>query len=187
MGARIHVVVGPMFAGKSMWLIQRWDELGLYSKTQNRFVVVPRKDARNVGVVAARLANKTVPADAVVDTLTEVVGRVVDAKCSAVFVDEGHFFPDLAAAARRLREEGVDVYVAAIDGSYDVEVFPQIAALLPIADTFVKMNAMCPIHEQPAWGTRLLVKPPSASSHDILVGDTETYAPRCTLCDRKPL
>jgi len=101
-----------------------------------------------------------------------------------VGVDEGQFFPDLREALDLWMREGRRVYVAALSGDFNREVFPPVAAALPLATAVVKLSAVCMVCAEggapPAeahYNLRL-----SADREVVLVGGRELYRAVCQSC-----
>ena len=58
-------------------------------------------------------------------------------------IDEGQFFPDLVPFAEQMADKGKIIIVAALDGDFQRKGFGDILNLVPLAESIVKLNAVC--------------------------------------------
>jgi thymidine kinase len=109
-------------------------------------------------------------AERLMDLYNELNSHEIDVLC----IDEGQFFPDLALVVNLilLNHQRKVVIVAALNGSYRQQTFPQVCTLLPMAESVQWICAVCFIcGDKKAQFTRRLGEPPwdGSSSNDILV------------------
>jgi thymidine kinase len=130
----IHLILGPMFSGKTTELIR----LGNQHMLVGRRVLHVRheKDFRkNMGLVPVdiRCASR----------LADVLNEIYDAE--VVCIDEGQFFLDLCQILRHLYyvQRSKVVYVAALNASYHQQMFQQIVILLPMVDHVQWLTSVC--------------------------------------------
>lgn len=98
-----------------------------------------------------------------------------------VFIDEGHFYPDLQDVVVSLLEDGVDVVVAGIDFNYEREPFQNMQALEKYAKTLIQCHAICECGEKAPY-TVLKEKTIGTNGKEILVGGSEKYGVTCGSC-----
>lgn len=134
---QIHLILGPMFSGKSTKLI---NELLRYkSINKNIFSIKPSIDNRyslnNITThdgISIPACNTTKLLDVTIPYNTEVIG-----------IDEAQFFDDLIPFVKKYRS--YTIIIAGLDGDVEQKQFGDILKLIPIADTYHKNYALCQI------------------------------------------
>ena len=95
-----------------------------------------------------------------------------------VAIDEGQFFSDIVDFCEDLADFGINVLVAALDGTFQRKPFGNIINLLPIAEKVTKLTAVCVYCAGEAAFTKRVV-----DSEEIeLIGGEEEYKPVCRNC-----
>ena len=178
--ARLQVVAGPMFAGKSEELLRRVRRARIAGLSVD-VVSHALDDRRGEGQVSSH-SGLSVPSRSVPDVealVASVLGRDLD----LVAVDEAQFFgPGLVAAVDALVAGGVDVVVSGLCVTFDGRPFEPLPALMAIAEDVLKLTAVCAVcGEDAAFHQRLS----SGGGGDPLtptteqVGGIESYQARC--------
>ncbi|WP_193103207.1 thymidine kinase [Brachybacterium sp. FME24] len=176
---RLHVIAGPMFAGKTEELLRR--------------VHRARLAGLRVEVVGHRLDDRGGP-----DRLSTHIGRTVSARMLSdaadlldvlagdlpdmVAIDEAQFFgPGIVPVIEQLLRAGIQVEVAGLCVTYDGGPFEPVPSLMAQAEEVVKLTAVCTVCGADAsFHVRL-----RAGGGDALqataeqVGGTESYQARC--------
>lgn len=177
----IEVVTGPMFAGKSEELIRRIRRLE-YAHKKIR-VYKPAVDNRyTYGKVESHLHNK---ADAIVVSSSDEIPDLTSKDIDAVIIDEVQFFDEgIISKLDKMANSGVRVIVGGLDTDFRGEPFPIVASLLAKAEFITKLTAICVCCGAPATMTQRIVNGVPASRDDptVLVGEKQTYEPRCRHC-----
>lgn len=101
-------------------------------------------------------------------------------------IDEGQFFEDLYEFVKYcVQNLGKTLYVSGLDGTSEMKSFGQMCSLVPIADTFVKLQAIC---KQCYVETGCYIEAPftkyvggELKSTDEKVGGLDIYQPTCRL------
>ncbi|XP_076048088.1 thymidine kinase, cytosolic-like isoform X3 [Oratosquilla oratoria] len=75
-------------------------------------------------------------------------------QCSVIGIDEGQFFPDTVEFAEEMANKGKIIVVAALDGTYMRTGFTNMLSLVPLAESVVKLTAVCVICYEPASFTK---------------------------------
>ena len=189
---RVHVICGPMFAGKTTHLMRCVERERARGRTV--FVIKSELDVERFGEDArdALIAHdgKRVRFDASDDGGRVRAVRTLDAAglgadaaaCDAadvVAVDEAQFMGDLAPFARRCAEElGQTVYVCGLDGDYRRERFGGVLDLIPLCDTVTRLRGTC----AECGDESLFSRRVEASEDVVRVGGRDKYAPVCRAC-----
>jgi len=96
-----------------------------------------------------------------------------------VGIDEAQFFDaELPNVCTVLANRGVRVIVAGLDMDYRGKPFGPMPELMSIAESITKVHAVCVVCGNPALYSYRLV--PDEST--ILLGEKESYEPRCRAC-----
>jgi thymidine kinase len=178
--ARLQVVAGPMFAGKSEELLRRVRRARIAGLAVD-VVSHALDDRRGQGQVSSH-SGLSVPSRPVPDVealVSSVRGRDLD----LIAIDEAQFFgPGLVAAVDALVADGVDVVVSGLCVTFDGRPFEPLPALMAIAEDVLKLTAVCAVcGEDAAFHQRLS----SGAAGDPLtptteqIGGIESYQARC--------
>lgn len=173
-GGNITLIIGPMFSGKSTYLLNHVRKLS-YSGAKTVFVNHSfDKRYTNDGAICTH-EHQSVSAISC-GTLSEKLEELE--KFDIIGIDEGQFFEDLVTVAEKLCLEGKTVAVAALSGDFRMKPFPNIAELLSKANKIKLMKAFCfDCHKEASFTLRTI-----KSDKTILVGSTESYKPVCRGC-----
>lgn len=185
--ARLEVIVGPMFCGKSEELIRRVKRAEIANLGVRIFY--PGRDTR--APVSKIFSRSGLAADAArVESAGQML-ELMDEQTDVVAVDEAQFIgDDLVEVVRQLVEDGRRVIVAGLDLDFVGRPFGPIPALLSLADRVDKLTAVC-MRCGSAFATRTqrLIdnRPADKDSPQILIGDRECYEARCHDCYEPPV
>lgn len=182
----IEVIAGVMFSGKSEELIRRVRRAVIAK--QRVQVFKSHLDARYAGLYSVSTHDGgTVEAEPV-DSSQEIIARLrPDTTVAAV--DEVQFLDDgIVAVANTLADRGIRVVLAGIDMDFRGLPFGPMPALLAIAESVDKLQAICVVCGDPASRNQRLVdgRPALWDSPTIMVGGRESYEARCRHCHRVP-
>ncbi|WP_127818635.1 thymidine kinase [Microbacterium sp. CPCC 204701] len=178
--ARLQVVAGPMFAGKSEELLRRVRRARIAGLSVE-VVSHSLDDRRGLGQVSSH-SGLSVESSSVPDVhtlLSHVRGRSLD----LVAVDEAQFFSaDLVPAVSTLVTGGLNVIVAGLCVTFDGRPFEPLPSLMAIAEDVLKLTAVCAVcgadaafHQRLAAGE---VGDPNLPTREQ-VGGIESYQARC--------
>ena len=178
----LHMLVGPMFAGKSTELLRLAERNELGRRTVA--LVNHAHDTRYGGAhKVTSHAKQTRDADATVHRIEEAIvsPRVIQA--DVVLIDEGQFFDDLVSGVRALVDmHRKIVIVTALSGTWEQKPFENVAELLAAADTATMLTAVCKQCGRDAPFTIRL----SDETATKVVGSADKYEARCRACMTEP-
>ncbi|XP_056443094.1 thymidine kinase, cytosolic [Gadus chalcogrammus] len=170
---QIQVIFGPMFSGKSTELMRR---VRRFQIAQYKCLVIKyAKDTRysEEGVATHDQCTMTaVPATRLADVfpLTKEV--------CVIGIDEGQFFPDTVEFCEAMANLGKTVIVAALDGTFQRKPFGNILGLVPLAESVVKLNAVCmQCYKEAAYTKRL-----GEEQEVEVIGGADMYQSACRKC-----
>jgi len=134
----IQVIFGPMFSGKTTELMRR---LKRYQFANHNVLIIKyQHDTRYDKTSIATHDQQTMAAISTLD-LTSLVAQA--SNYSVIGIDEGQFFPDTVSFSETMANQGKIVIVAALDGDYRRTGFGDILQLVPLAESVIKLTAVC--------------------------------------------
>ena len=178
----VHLILGPMFAGKTTRLLERVKQLE-ESVSANVLLLKSDKDtryAKDKVVTHDGRGRECFPVKSLeLEVVVKTVGERKWNECDVVAVDEAQFMGDLAPFARRCAEElGQTVYVCGLDGDYRRERFGGVLDLIPLCDTVTRLRGTC----AECGDESLFSRRVEASEDVVRVGGRDKYAPVCRAC-----
>ncbi|XP_003315799.1 thymidine kinase, cytosolic isoform X2 [Pan troglodytes] len=169
---QIQVILGPMFSGKSTELMRR---VRRFQIAQYKCLVIKyAKDTRYSSSFCTHDRNtmEALPACLLRDVAQEALGVAV------IGIDEGQFFPDIVEFCEAMANAGKTVIVAALDGTFQRKPFGAILNLVPLAESVVKLTAVCmECFREAAYTKRL-----GTEKEVEVIGGADKYHSVCRLC-----
>ncbi len=170
----IEVICGSMFSGKTEELIRRLKR----AKIANLKVEIfkPGIDVRYDETKVVSHDANTIPSTPIDNSQTILLmAEGVD----VVGIDEAQFFDEeIGNVCELLALRGVRVIVAGLDMDYMGRPFGQMPNLLAIADYITKLHAIC----MKCGNIANVSYRKTAQEGQVLIGEKETYEPRCRIC-----
>ena len=171
--------MGPMYSGKSSELLRRLRRYQFGGKTT--FLIKYSKDTRydtNNNNLSTHDEIKTK-----CDYSAE--GKLVDDKrlntkikdIDVIGIDEGHFYTDIDVFAENLANSGKVVIISALDSDFRRRAFGIILNLIPKADEYYKLTAICKCGKEASFSKRL-----TNETEIISIGSAEKYVAVCRKC-----
>ena len=163
-----------MFSGKTEELIRRLRRAQI-AKLQVE-IFKPRTDVRyDENAVVSHDLNSIQSTP--IDNASAIL--LLGGNTQVVGIDEAQFFDDeLPYVCNQLANKGVRVIVAGLDMDFSGQPFGPIPAIMAIAESVTKVHAVCVKCGGPALYSYRLVP----NNSRILLGEKETYEPRCRIC-----
>lgn len=180
----LEVAMGSMFAGKTSHLLRnlgKWVDLGFEVLYINHSL-----DARSAGVVSTHSSHAQLAPR--IKTIKSSHLEPLDVSTYRIIgVDEAQFFPDLVRVVRSWVEDlGKIVYVVGLDGTSQRKPFGDLFALLPLADDYFKLKAVCApcLKEALTYAPHTLTPAPFTykriqDDREIAIGAGDLYEPVC--------
>ncbi|KAL1320378.1 thymidine kinase a [Arachis ipaensis] len=172
----IHVIVGPMFAGKTTTLLRRIQSESANSK--NVAIIKSSKDTRYGldSIVTHDGAKLPCWALTNLSSFKQKFGIEAYEKLDVIGIDEAQFFEDLYDFCREAADhDGKTVIVAGLDGNYLRRSFGSVLDIIPLADTVTKLTALCEICGKRAFFTLRKTQEKQVE----LIGGGDVYMPVC--------
>ena len=173
----IEVICGSMFSGKTEELIRRLKRVKIANLKVKIFkpTIDTRYDEMQV-VSHDTNAILSTPIDNPQTIL--LLAKDVD----VVGIDEAQFFnTEIVTVCQTLALRGIRVIVAGLDMDYKGEPFGAMPHLLAVADYITKLHAIC----VQCGNIANISYRKTAEEGQVLLGEKETYEPRCRKCYQK--
>uniref|UniRef100_A0A0N5B234 Thymidine kinase n=1 Tax=Strongyloides papillosus TaxID=174720 RepID=A0A0N5B234_STREA len=169
----IHMIIGPMFSGKTTELFR----LANMHILANKKVILVKyeKDNRYDSKFASTHDEKKMEAISAL-YLKDVFDEIK--KNDVIGIDEGQFFDDIVYVAEELASMGKLVIIAALDGDFQRRPFESITNLYPLAEKIKKINAIC---RSCGYLASFTFRTTSCSDLEIIGGD-DMYKAVCREC-----
>ena len=179
----LELVIGPMFSGKTLFLINKFNELN--DNGESVLVINHNLDNRYSYTNIVAHNGKCMPISIMAEKLMDI--KCDDYKnCQNILINEGQFFPDLFEFTKKLLVENKYIYISGLDGDFKQKKFGQILDLIPICDKITKLNAKCSLCLKKEIDTKAIFSHRLIESQDtILIGSSESYIPICRKCNNK--
>jgi len=169
----IHIILGPMFSGKTTELFRLTNRFRLAGK-KSVVVKYSRDDRYDIGMACTHDLNKMEAISAV--SLADVFDELL--QYDVIGLDEGQFFDDVVPYAQTLANEGKTVIIAALNGDYQQKPFNNITLLFALAEKIEKLSAVCISCGNSASFTHRTLK----STKREVIGGGEIYQAVCRSC-----
>lgn len=170
----LHVIIGPMFSGKStelLRLVRRYEVGG-----KKILTLKPKIDDRYSSAPKIVTHDKIMKDCYVISDLREFVNHHNVKKYDVIAIDEAQFISNI---------EDVDILAkthiivcAGLSGDYKKNNFKCIADLLPKADTITHLKAVCNLCGVDASFTKKI----HGGDNIIEIGGADKYIPVCRKC-----
>ena len=176
-GGSIEVICGSMFSGKTEELIRRLKRAEIAKL--NVEIFKPTTDTRYDETAVVSHNYNSIAATPVDNSAAILLLRP---GTQVVGIDEAQFFDEgLPEVCNTLANKGIRVIVAGLDMDFAGKPFGPVPAVMAIAEMVTKVHAVCVKCGNPAMYSYRRV----ASETRILLGEKESYEPRCRVCFNK--
>ena len=180
----IVIITGPMFAEKTGELIRRCKKMVQYGKKRVK-IYKPTIDNRFSEDSIVSRVGMSFPAENLGVLITEDVAKEILSTAQdydVVGFDEAQFFSEgIIQLVTELSISGKMVMIAGLNMDFTGRAFGQMGNLMAMADTIEMVRAYCSKCGELSSYTQKLVdgKPANKNEPLVVIGDTETYEPRC--------
>ncbi|MGV3508965.1 MAG: thymidine kinase [Sphingobacteriaceae bacterium] len=174
----IEVICGSMFSGKTEELIRRLRRAQIAKLEVEIFK--PKTDTRYDDTAVVSHNSNSIQSTPVENSSAILL---LSSNTQVVGIDEAQFFDEeLPDVCIKLANKGIRVIIAGLDMDFKSKPFGPMPALMAIAEDVTKVHAICVVCGSPASFSYRKV----ASDSTILLGEKESYEPRCRICFNLP-
>jgi len=178
----VHLILGPMFAGKTTRLLERVKQL---EESVNANVLLLKSDkdtryAKDKVVTHDGRGRECFPVKSLeLAVVVETVGVEKWNECNVVAVDEAQFLTNLYEFCRVAADKhNKIVLVAGLNGDFKRETFGEVQETLPLCDSVTKLTAKCKCGRPALFSKRIV----DVGDGQELVGGADKYLPACRRC-----
>ena len=172
----LHIIIGPMFSGKSTKLINEINTLKMYKK--NILIINSNKDSR-VSDHYIKTHNDIKYKAIKLNELDESKVSSIVHKYDTVCIDEAQFFSNLIPFVKKLLQFNIHVIVTGLNGDTLQNKFGHIIDLIPWANKIDKLSGICTLCNDGTPGDFSILKKNKEKMDQILVGGNEIYQCVC--------
>jgi len=180
MSGRLELIIGPMFSGKSTELIR---QIRRFKAINKKVLVIKPKLDNRYDQYKLVSHNNTFENCIVFDNLDNIDYNMFN-EYDIIIIDEAQFFTNLKQFVLYLVEKlNMYVIIGGLDGDYKREPFGEILELIPYADDYKKLFALC---KQCNDGTHAIFtkriienNQNEINTKQILIGSNDYYIPLC--------
>tara|TARA_Y100000768_G_scaffold387239_1_gene377883 strand:+ start:5566 stop:6117 length:552 start_codon:yes stop_codon:yes gene_type:complete len=175
---QLKLAFGPMFSGKTTWLINEHNKLPCHDNTL--FINHTFEYDRNPFDYCVSHNNVQCTTKSVFSkTLTQYnIEFISTQNIKNIFVNEGQFFDDLDKWLYNMQCSDINIWVSGLDYDYKQKPFGKILLCIPLCDEYHKLTSICAVCQDVACFTK-------RTSHDkkkVLIGNDDKYMPVCRKC-----
>lgn len=173
---RLTAVYGPMFSGKTTYLIEQFDkgESAVVFKPDldERYTKKPLVVSHNQATIPAVLVNHLKP-----EEMKDLVGEF-----KVVMIDEVNFFHEtLITIVKQFLAEGRDVYVAGLFLDSERNIWGPMTTLIEMADNKVEVMARCDGDNGKCKSPAVLTYRKIPKIEQVRVAGADEYGATCEL------
>ncbi len=173
---KLVLIIGPMFAGKTTYLINQATKLG----KEKVLIAKPRLDSRYSKKAIVNHNHIKLSAQVVNEKSKNDLIDLYNPKYEYLFLDEANFFSfsSLWPQLKFWLEKGKNVFLAGLEYDYRRQIFGPLHRLRQYADEVVQLYAVCDgcggkatlsYRKKPRWG-------------QVVVGGADLYGACCPKC-----
>uniref|UniRef100_A0A6B2G7L8 Thymidine kinase n=1 Tax=Myxobolus squamalis TaxID=59785 RepID=A0A6B2G7L8_MYXSQ len=171
---RIHVIMGPMFSGKTTELLRNIERLK-FAK-YNICLVTYSNDTRYSSTPSIATHTKQFHEALYCEKMEDIIDKL--SEYDAIGIDEAHFIPDVVKYSEILANKGKIVIVSGLDGSFQRKEFGNFLDIIPLAEKVEKLSAVCiKCCMDASFTTRTVM-----STEIELIGGSDKYIATCRRC-----
>ncbi len=169
----ITLATGPMFSGKTEWLIEKLANSDTEKALAIRFVLDTRYSNDSLATHNGKQMNAKSAAS--VSDIRELFSQYKQTK--TVGIDEIQFFDDeLAQLLEELRQKGVTIYASGLNADYLASPWETTVAIERIADKVINLTARC---NACGKNNAIYTQRIGDTTDRVAVGGIELYEARC--------
>ena len=173
----LKIILGPMFSGKTTYLIDKYNELIKINK--HAIVINHTLDNRYSNNEVVTHDGKKIPCLNIkrLNDLYNGHEDIFSDENKYILINEAQFFDDIVEMVVLLVEKyNKYVFISGLDGDFKRKKFGNILDLIPISDEVIKLKAICKCGNSASFSKRM-----SNEKEQISIGN-DNYQPVCRNC-----
>lgn len=188
----LDVVMGPMFSGKTTYILKKIDQIE-DSKSTDYILIKPKIDNRYEDSDSTKIdyitshdkrRKECTSLENLIEIIEEVKSNLKSVSMTKIenfyiIIDEAQFFNDLIVFCEKCLEFNsklnVKLLICGLDGDYERKPIGQILDAIPLSDSVLKLSGKCTYCEEKSIFTNRKIK----NTEQIIIGGEESYEPTC--------
>lgn len=179
MSSRLTLILGPMFSGKSSYLIEK------ITKYKNKDLILSVNHSIDTRYAVNKIVNHNkISVDCIsISNIKDICNNnnINFNKLEHLFIDEAQFFNDLEINIKYLLNTypKLNITCAGLDSDYKQNLFynGQLLHLIPYSDNVIKLYSKCYECGNKAVFTKKMII--NSDDKQITVGSNDIYQPSC--------
>jgi thymidine kinase len=140
----LTVYTGPMFSGKTSMLIKEITKYADISDKRCTLLINHVLDTRDEAKIISSHSSLYKGLSEKVDVVSlKMLSQVDISNYTVIGIDESNFFLDLVESVLKWLKVGKHIICVGLDSDHQMRPFGKIKELLHVADSFVKLTAVC--------------------------------------------
>ncbi len=182
----LDLILGCMWSGKSTKLLSLYKK---YKLSEYNPIIINYSEIKNDDDVMNTHDNQTIDCLYVsklsdIYNINNTSSHFID-NHKTLLINEGQFFPDIYEwCSHMVNKKHKVIHIAALDGDFKTKGFDNILKLLPQADSFQKLTAICTICKD---GTPAIFTHRTSDNTQRILFDACEYTPLCRKCYNKSI
>lgn len=138
----LEVAVGPMFSGKTSWLLEIYRQ---HTYCEKKVMVLNHADDTRYHVSMMSTHDKKMIPCTQLESFRKIDPIVLSEimESDVILINEGQFFDTLLQFVKMLLFYNKVVYVCGLDGDFKQRKFGEVLDLIPVCDKVHKLHSMC--------------------------------------------
>jgi len=177
----LNLCIGPMFAGKTTYLLNKIDELINNNVLKEDIIVIKSSiDNRYSEEFIISHDNKKYESIQMMYLSGIYDMGVLNMKKKYIFIDEGQFFIDIYDVVNNLVKDGHNIYISSLNGDSNMELFGDIYKLIPKCDNIYHIKAKCKCGLDASFSKK--TNNDENIRKQIIIGGSKLYSSVCRKC-----
>ena len=188
----LEVVMGPMFSGKTTYILNKIEQIE-DSKSTDYILIKPKIDNRYEDESSKSTMQYITSHDRkkkectsveslieIIDSLkVDLINKFKEFRNLYIIIDEAQFFDDLVSFCERSLEisskTNIKLLICGLDGDYERKPIGHILDVVPLSDSVLKLTGKCSFcNEKSIFSKRRI-----CNTEQVLIGGEEAYQPVC--------
>lgn len=169
----LELIIGPMFSGKTSELIRRYSRNIIAEKNSK----IIRYTNDNRYSLTEIVTHNGIAVEAV--SCQKLFELELDSDLDTLFIDEVQFYPDAYEFCLEKINEGINLVVSGLNGTFERVPFPVVSQLVSLATGITYCKSICHYckKDNGCYSKRI-----TKEVHDIVIGGTDKYRATCKDC-----
>ena len=180
MNAYLELIIGPMYSGKTSYLINKFKQftfcnnniLVLNHQIDNRYST-SKLSNHDLNMIPCKMIDKL----SIIFEKNEL--NELYQKAEVILINEAQFFHELEFSVLKMLDDDKKIFVAGLDSDFQKNKFGNIIDLIPHCDKIIKLTSLCSICKN---GTKAIFSHRISEEKEQTLVGSSNYIPLCRNC-----